>query len=51
MVPQDPPKFAPLGNAVFTSQTSQDHAARTEVAYNLLDGMNRLAMGTVLSMV
>ena len=24
--------------------TSQEHAARTEVTYNLLDGMNRLAM-------
>ena len=34
--------FSTLGNAVFTSQ---EHAARTEVAYNLLDGMNRLAMG------
>jgi len=36
------------GNAVVTSQ---EHAARTEVAYNLLDGMNHLAMGTILSMV
>ena len=34
--------FSTSGNAVFTSQ---EHAARTEVAYNLLDGMNRLAMG------
>ena len=41
--------FSTSGNAVFTSQ---EHAARTEVAYNLLDGMNRLAMGTtILSMV
>ena len=34
--------FSTSGNAVFTSQ---EHAARTEDAYNLLDGMNRLAMG------
>ena len=34
--------FSTSGNAVFTSQ---EHAARTEVAYNLLDSMNRLAMG------
>ena len=25
--------------------TLQEHVARTEVTYNLLDGMNRLAMG------
>jgi len=31
--------------------TSQEHAARTEVACNLLDGMNRLAIGTILFMV
>ena len=31
--------------------TSQQHAARTEVAYNLLDSMNHIAMGTILSMV
>jgi len=37
-----------LGNAVFISQ---EHAARTEVAYNLLDGMNCLTMSTILSMV
>ena len=35
----------------FSPQISQDYAARTEVAHNLLDGMNRLAMGTILSMV
>ena len=41
--------FSMSGNTVFTSQ---EHAARTEVAYNLLDGMNRLAIGTIiLSMV
>jgi len=33
------------GNAVFTSQ---EHAASTEVTCNLLDGINRLAMGTVV---
>ena len=33
--------FSTSGNAVFTSQ---EHATRTKVAYNLLDGMNRLAM-------
>ena len=31
--------------------THKEPAARTEVAYDLLDGMNRLAMGTILSMV
>ena len=40
--------FSTSGNAVVTSR---EHAARTEVAYNLLDSMNRLAMGTILSMV
>ena len=40
--------FSTSRNAVFISQ---QHAARTEVTYNLLDGMNRLAMGTFLSMV
>ena len=38
--------FSTSKNVVFTSQ---EHAARTEVTYNLLDGMNRLAMGTILS--
>jgi len=32
--------FSTSGNAVVTSQ---EHAARTEVAYNLLDDMNGLA--------
>jgi len=36
------------GNTVFTSQ---QHAARTEVAYNLLDSMSHLAMATISSMV
>jgi len=27
--------------------THKEPAARTEVAYNLLDGMNRLAIGTI----
>ena len=45
--------FSTLGNAVVTSQ---EHAAKTEVVYNLLGGMNclamnRLAMGTVSCMV
>ena len=40
--------FSTSGN---TAVTSQEHPARTEVAYNLLDGMNRLAVGTMLSMV
>ena len=40
--------FSTSGNTVVTSQ---EHAARTEVAYNLLDSMNRLAMGTILPMV
>jgi len=40
--------FSTSGNAVFTSQ---EHAARTEVAYNLLNGMHRLAMGTIFFMV
>jgi len=33
-------RFSMSGNAVVTSQ---EHAARTEVAYNLLDDMNGLA--------
>ena len=40
--------FSTLRNAVFTPQ---QHAARTEVTYNLLDGMIHLAMGAILSMV
>ena len=34
--------FSTSGNAVFTSQ---EHVARTEVTYSLLDSMNCLAMG------
>ena len=37
--------FSKSGNTVFTSQ---EHAARTEVACDLLDGINRLAMGTMV---
>ena len=37
--------FSTSGNAVLTSQ---ERAARTEVAYNPLDGMNRLGMGTII---
>ena len=34
-----------------TAVTSKEHPARTEVAYNLLNSMNCLAVGTILSMV
>ena len=40
--------FSTSGN---TAVTSQEHPARAEVACYLLDGMNRLAVGTILSMV
>ena len=40
--------FLTSGNTVVNSQ---EHAARKEFAYNLLDSMNRLAVGTILSMV